>query len=165
MWWNSNTYWGFHMIKSARSELAGEMLCESGYFVKKKMWYRVDYKPRKPNRSFSIRYLLLTILFHMCVMKCAIPTRNDFMTWNAFRITGLFMGICRSSEGFNAEFYVFIGVSLNKVLNKQSGCRWFGTSWCSCVVIVMINTKTLSSSSLSVRLYLKWIMISNRSTS
>ena len=124
MWWNSNTYWGFHMIKSALNELNGEMLCESDCFVKKKMWYRFDYKTHKHYRSFSIRYSLLTILFHMCVMKCVIPTRNDFMTWNAFRITGLFMGICRSSEGFNAEFYVFIGVSLNKVQTVGMPVIW-----------------------------------------
>ena len=30
------------------------------------------------------------------------------------------------------SFCVLLDISLNKLLNKQSSCTWFGLSWCSC---------------------------------
>ena len=60
------------------------------------------------------------------------------MPWheNTFHMTGPLWG--ETLWPVMRDFGVLFVISLNKVLNKQWRCRWFGTLWFSCVVRVML---------------------------
>ena len=44
---------------------------------------------------------------------------------------------------YQSSFVVFLVAVLNKLLNKHSNYRWFGTLWCSCDALAMVHISML----------------------
>ena len=76
---------------------------------------------------------------------------------SAFRITGPLWGVDspQIAEGPVIQtFDVFFVVGLSKLVNKQSGYRWFVTPWCSCDVTVLCKSIFMYSQNNSAHYFL-----------
>ena len=114
-------------------------------------------KYNEPDRNYISRILfgadlMRKLNMYSNVLRVVYNKHDEFMSCKCFtHCWPLMESIQQSLVDFPHKilarwsFYVFLAVSLYKLLNKQSSCLWFDMPWCSCDIMVMQCLRVLFS--------------------
>ena len=105
-------------------------------------------------RSFLLKFLCLyMILILISLYFCWSDNINQKDSWHEVDMEIFFMllAFCEGNPSITWSFDIFFDVCLNKQLNKQWGCPWSDTPWCSCDMTVVRSFEALQTLTLLVQ--------------